>query len=279
MTTSNALARISPLSLPRAITLRTPLLYRPYATHSSLTGSTSPSSRRKPITPFNDDGRIHWGDLSPSEKVARTTQQTFNLGLVIIGVLATGAVATYLYLDVLSPDSSTAHFNRAANRVRDDAQCAALLGDKVEFRNTLEAQHSRTFGAAGRRRAPTTVERDRFGTEWMWMRFFAVGERATGEVRVQMTRRPGEKEWSMHKLWVDVRGAKRVVLEDAEAAKMEGRKVPGKMFGVRWWTLGMQNESQSSAPDIKEQQSGGFEGKEDNAGEASEGVRGEDSQY
>ena len=227
------IARKSPLGLCRNAIGRA-ALRRPYATHSSLTG-TSTSSRRKTITPFNDDGRVNWGDLTTGEKLARTTQQTFNLGLVVIGLVATGAVTLFLYTDVFSTDSATAHFNRAANRVRDDPQCIELLGKNVEFRNTLEAQYSRTFGAAGRRRSPTTISKDRFGTEWMHMRFYAVGEKAIGEVRLQMTKRPGENEWSMHKLWMDVKGEKRLVLEDVDAAKSEGRKIPGKMFGVRWW--------------------------------------------
>lgn len=230
-----SVARKSCPELRNTVIFRTPLIRRAYATHSSLTGTSANTSRRKTITPFNDDGRVNWGDLSTGEKIARTTQQTFNLSLVVIGVLATGAVATYLYLDVFSTDSSTAHFNRAANRVKDDVRCTELLGRKIEFRNTLEQQYSRTFGAGGRRRAPTTISKDKFGTEWMHMRFYAVGDQAIGEVRLQMTKRPGEKEWSVHKLWMDVRGGKRVVLEDVDAANSEGRKVPGKMFGVRWW--------------------------------------------
>ena len=231
-----SVVRRSPLELRRTFILPNSLFRRSYATQSSLTGtSASNSSRRKTITPFNDDGRVNWGNLSTGEKVARTTQQTFNVGLIIIGALGAGAVTTYLYQDVFSPDSSTAHFNRATSRIKGDARCIELLGKKIEFRNTLQQQHSRTFGAVGRRRAPTTFSKDKFGTEWMHMRFYAVGDQATGEVRLDMTKRPGETEWSTHKLWMDIRGGKRVVLEDVDAAKAEGRKVPGKMFGVRWW--------------------------------------------
>ncbi|KAI9662976.1 MAG: mitochondrial import inner membrane translocase subunit tim21 [Bathelium mastoideum] len=228
-----SIARSSPTALRRPIIFPA-ILRRPYATHSSLTG-TSTTTRRKTVTPFNDDGRISWGDLSTGEKIARTTQQTFNFVLIVVGVVATGAVASYLYFDVFSTDSKTAHFNRAANKVRDDTRCTELLGKNVEFRNTLEAQHSRTFGAAGRRRSPTTVSKDRYGTEWMYMRFYAVGDKAIGEVQLQMTKRPDERQFQPHKLWMDVKGAKRVMLEDADAAKKDGRRVPGKMFGVRWW--------------------------------------------
>lgn len=44
---------------------------------------------RKQVTVANDDGRVRWGDLSPREKAARTTQKTFYLGLVLTGLVMT----------------------------------------------------------------------------------------------------------------------------------------------------------------------------------------------
>ncbi len=60
---------------------------RGYATQSTLGGSNTPS--RKQITVVNDDGRVQWKDLSRREKAARTTQQTFNFGLVLLGFVMT----------------------------------------------------------------------------------------------------------------------------------------------------------------------------------------------
>jgi hypothetical protein len=40
-----------------------------------------------------------------------------------------GGVAYFLYTDVFSPDSKTAYFNRAVDRIRKDPDCLALLGD------------------------------------------------------------------------------------------------------------------------------------------------------
>lgn len=58
--------------------------------YSSQTSSVSPPrSSRKQVTIINDDGRIKWKDLSVREKAARTTQQTFNFGLVLTGLLMT----------------------------------------------------------------------------------------------------------------------------------------------------------------------------------------------
>ena len=44
---------------------------------------------RKQVTVTNDDGRVQWVNLTVGEKVARTTQQTFNLGLIFVGALMT----------------------------------------------------------------------------------------------------------------------------------------------------------------------------------------------
>ena len=76
------------LSFPA--TLRPVLAARLYATQTSLgTSPSTPQPRRKAVTPFNDDGRVAWGDLSAKEKAARTTQQTFNFGFIILGAILT----------------------------------------------------------------------------------------------------------------------------------------------------------------------------------------------
>lgn len=61
-------------------------LFRAYASQSGV-GAGSPS--RKQVTIANDDGRVTWANLSIREKAARTTQQTFNLGVVLAGVIMT----------------------------------------------------------------------------------------------------------------------------------------------------------------------------------------------
>ena len=62
---------------------------RGYATQSSLGGAATPRPSRKQVTVANDDGRVKWGDLSTREKAARTTQQTFNFGVIIVGLAMT----------------------------------------------------------------------------------------------------------------------------------------------------------------------------------------------
>ena len=52
-------------------------------------GSPIPQPSRKSITLTGDTGRVHWNQLSPGEKVVRTTQQSFNFIIVAVGLVAT----------------------------------------------------------------------------------------------------------------------------------------------------------------------------------------------
>lgn len=70
---------IAPLVVPRA---------RHYASVGG-SGSSSATSKRRAVTPFNDDGHVPWSDLSVAEKSARAAQQTFNLGFIVVGVVLT----------------------------------------------------------------------------------------------------------------------------------------------------------------------------------------------
>lgn len=59
------------------------------ATEPTFPGSPIPQPSRKSITLTGDTGRVRWNELSPGEKVVRTTQQSFNLVVVAVGVIAT----------------------------------------------------------------------------------------------------------------------------------------------------------------------------------------------
>jgi len=68
--------------------LRPAFLTRSYATQQGL-GTTATGPRRRSVTPFNDDGYVPWSELSAAEKTARATQQSFNFGMIIVGVVLT----------------------------------------------------------------------------------------------------------------------------------------------------------------------------------------------
>lgn len=88
---TRALATCTPAAttfLSPAFSLRPLLLQRRYASQTGL-GTTSQGPKRKTVTPFNDDGHVPWSELSGTEKAARATQQTFNLGLILVGTVLT----------------------------------------------------------------------------------------------------------------------------------------------------------------------------------------------
>lgn len=207
-------------------------LTRTYATQSSL-GSDTDAPRRKSISVVSDDGRVAWSDLSAREKASRTTQQSFNFLIIVAGVVMTGAVGTFLYLDVFSSSSKTSHFNRALTRVLSEPRCLELLGDRKSVRAHGEPTWNRW---TRNRHIASRIEKDGRGTEHFYMQFYVEGNRNRGNegiVRVHMSKRLDENESRWELLALDVPGHERVVLEENKASLL--KKETGKMFGVRWW--------------------------------------------
>jgi import inner membrane translocase subunit TIM21 len=180
----------------------------------------------------NDTGAVPWKDLSLREKAARTTQQSFNFGLVVLGIGLTGAVATVLWLEVFSTDSKTAYFNRAADRVRADPKCRELLtGTSTSSKRDIEAYGEPSWSRWARNRTiASRFEKDRAGVEHLHMHFYVEGSQAKGTVNLHMTRRPGE-DFDYQLLALDIPGQQRHYLENASA--LTQRKT-GKLFGVNW---------------------------------------------
>ncbi|KAK4972526.1 mitochondrial import inner membrane translocase subunit tim21 [Elasticomyces elasticus] len=206
---------------------------RQYATSSSLPNSTPQASRRA-VTVANDTGRIPWTQLSTREKAARTTQQSFNLLVVLAGIIMTGGVSYVLYREVFSTDSKTAVFNRVADRVKADARCVELLGGRSGGRDVKAYGEPSWSRWARNRMIASRTETDKLGTEHLYMHFYVEGPLNSGTVNLHMTRRHGEKDFEYRFLAVDVKGHERIYLENADAGKMDKRG-QGRMFGVKWW--------------------------------------------
>lgn len=85
------LPRIPPCATRRAQLARAAFsTSRPaHATHSSPTPTPPTPPPRKSITLTGDTGRVRWSELSPGEKAVRTTQQSANLVVVLVGIVAT----------------------------------------------------------------------------------------------------------------------------------------------------------------------------------------------
>ncbi|KAH6659666.1 TIM21-domain-containing protein [Truncatella angustata] len=217
-------------ALPR---LRPLLIQRGYAAQND----PSTAAKRRAVTPFNDDGHVPWRDLSGAEKTARATQQTFNFGLVVVGAVLTslkrkpqGGVAYFLYTDVFSPDSKTAYYNRAVDRIKKDQDCLAVLGDAKKI-----AFHGEETYNKWRRARPiaSTHTTDKQGTEHIMLHFYAEGPRDRGTVNIHLTKRPGASEFEYKYFYLDVPGHQRIYLENADAkSSAESKKY--KFLGVNW---------------------------------------------
>jgi mitochondrial import inner membrane translocase subunit TIM21 len=84
----STLAIRAPAALCPAAPQIRPFLLRQYATQTSL-GTTPQGPKRKKVTAFNDDGHVPWSELSTGEKASRATQQSFNFGMIITGIVLT----------------------------------------------------------------------------------------------------------------------------------------------------------------------------------------------
>lgn len=124
---------LQPLSASRLLsqTLRRSPQFRAVTTSSLPHGSSpTPPPPRRAVTVANDTGRVPWGQLSAREKAARSTQQSVNFVVVIVGIVMTVGVSYVLYTEVFSTESKTAVFNRCADRIRKDQRCVELLAGR-----------------------------------------------------------------------------------------------------------------------------------------------------
>ncbi|KAI9865140.1 MAG: mitochondrial import inner membrane translocase subunit tim21 [Trichoglossum hirsutum] len=209
------------------------VLARRYATQKS--SGTSRSSARKQITVASDDGRVRWGELSAREKAARTTQQTFNFVTVLVGLVMTGGVITFLYLEVFSPEGKTNQFNRAVDRIKKDHRCTELLGDSKKI--IAYGEPTRNKWARSRPIA-SSIQKDRTGIDHLLMHFNVEGPLNRGVVNLHMTKRPDQSEFDYKYLFLEVKGYPRLFLENTDVQADESSKGSKgnkkKFLGVQW---------------------------------------------
>ncbi|KAH6611892.1 TIM21-domain-containing protein [Boeremia exigua] len=218
------LPRIQPSAARRALSAS----HQTRATEPTYPGTPIPQPARRSITLTGDSGQVPWTALSPGEKVVRTTQQSFNLIVVVIGVVATGGVTYFLFHDVFSPNSKIAHFNHATDRIRDDPRCQKLLGEGSQISAYGESSLARYVK---NRAIRSTEETDQWGTQHLKFRFFVEGNGKQGVVHVHMIKKPSMSSYEYAELALDVKGHRRIDL----ASKEKQAHVAPKIFGARWW--------------------------------------------
>lgn len=203
---------------------------RLFATQKGPAPRETPGVKRRSVTPFNDDGYVPWTELSAAEKTARATQQTFNLGLVLVGLALTGAVGYFLWTDVFAPDSKINQFNRAVDRIKKDARCAQVLGDPRK----IVAHGEETLNKWRRARPVASSERsDSQGHDHLLMSFHVDGPLRSGIAQLHMVKRRGQSEYEYKYLFVDVKGHERIYLENADSSGARPKR-QFNFLGVKW---------------------------------------------
>ncbi|KAL8833868.1 MAG: hypothetical protein Q9170_004045 [Blastenia crenularia] len=200
---------------------------RGYATQATVRGSSIPS--RKQITVANDDGRIDWKELSVKEKAARTTQQTFNFGIILTGLLMTGGCAYFLYKEVFSTDSKTVQFNRAVDRIRSDSRVKEALGSDHKIRAFGES----TYRWARARPIASKTYKDTRDTEHFMMHFNVEGSSRRGVVNLHTVKEPGLGDWRYKYLTLDVKGQPRIYLENTDVPP-DKQHSSFNFLGMQW---------------------------------------------
>jgi len=185
----------------------------------------------------NDDGHVSWNNLTVREKAARTTQQSLNLFVIVVGVGVTGGIFFLLYHEVFSTDSRTRHFNRAVTRIKSSPACIELLGKPESMFAFGDSPWSSFARARIRGPSPTTrVAKDgQTGVETLSMTFLVRGEVDEGWVTMKLVKGPQDSAFEWELLALDVKGHQRVYLEGAP--KLLGglsSKSDGKVFGIKW---------------------------------------------
>ncbi|KKY30211.1 putative import inner membrane translocase subunit tim-21 [Diaporthe ampelina] len=195
-------------------------------------GGSSTTSKRRAVTPFNDDGHVPWTQLSGAEKTARAAQQSFNFGFILVGVSLTGVVGYFLFTDVFSTESKTTYFNRAVDRIRKDHRCLELLGEGKKIRAHGEETHNRW---ARSRPIASTERTDPQGNHHLLMHFYLDGPLNKGSAHIHLIRYAGRSEHEYKYFYVDIKGQQRIYLENADAISNEdGGRKGTKLFGIKW---------------------------------------------
>ncbi|TGZ80422.1 TIM21-domain-containing protein [Ascodesmis nigricans] len=218
-------------TIPKPV-LRTPL----YLSSQHFHISHRRSSTASPIPPRNkisvrsgDPSTAKWSQLSKGQKVVRATSTGVSGTVIVAGCVVTMAIAYFLYLEVLAPDSVTNWFNRAHERVKSDPRCLELLGH-----GRIKAYGEPTDNKWARNRPIAHNSYfDPRGNNHLKIHFNVQGPLAHGVVHIHLVKRPGETEHEYRYLYLDVPGKQRVYLENAdESGGAVGRKK--SFLGVNW---------------------------------------------
>ncbi|KAB5571908.1 import inner membrane translocase subunit tim-21 [Coniochaeta sp. 2T2.1] len=228
-TTLAMLRPAAPVLASSSIIARPFFVHRRFATTQQ---TSNAEAKRRAVTPFNDDGHVPWTNLSAGEKTGRAVQQTFNFGMVIVGLVMTGGVGYFLYHEVFSTDSKVAYFNRAVNRIKEDPRCLEMLGDGKKITAFGEETTNKWRRA---RPIASTEKKDAYGNAHLYIHFNVQGPKGQGQVNMHLVKPVGQHDYGYKYFFVDVAGHSRIYLENADAAVQKAEdKQAFKFLGIKW---------------------------------------------
>jgi import inner membrane translocase subunit TIM21 len=142
-----------------------------------------------------------------------------------------GGVSYFLWTDVFSPDSKTAQFNRAVDKIKKDPRCLEILGDAKK----ITAHGEETFNKWRRARPIASSERmDPQGNHHLLMHFFVDGPSNNGVAHLHMVKYHGQHEYEYKYLFLDVKGHSKIYLENADSSSSGSGKNDFRLFGIKW---------------------------------------------
>jgi len=253
--------RHSPPLLIQRCTIILPILASTPRLYSSLSSSNTSNSTSQIPTPgpFPNPTNTSlsqttkekpWSQLTAWSRVKRSTRNTADFSIILLGGLLVIGVFTSLYTDIFNPNSKWSWFSHSVSLIKSDPRCLALLGraDKLVAHGDVGGgrggwgKHDRGINA--------TEETDAAGTQHIKMVFTVEGERNVGRVHAHVVKRKGDGEWKYELLCVDVKGEKTVFLEDNRSAfgleRGARSMAPAKKFlGIQWGFSGNEQPSKS----------------------------------
>jgi len=175
---------------------------------------------------------VPWTNLSAGEKTGRAVQQTFNFGMVLVGLVMTGGVGYFLYHEVFSTDSKVAYFNRAVDRIKKDPRCLEMLGDSKKITAFGEETHNKWRRA---RPIAATEKKDAQGNDHLYIHFNVQGPKGQGQVNMHLVKPVGQHEYGYKYFFIDVAGHSRVYLENTDPSVQKVEDKQGfKFLGIKW---------------------------------------------
>ncbi|KAG0181520.1 mitochondrial import inner membrane translocase subunit tim21 [Apophysomyces sp. BC1034] len=173
--------------------------------------SQSPPPARKPSAIISQQAAKEWKELSTPQKVVAASKATVNIGVIVTGVVVTGALVYFVTSELFGSQSSTSIFSDAVDRVRKNEELVEMLGEPIKGHGEPSRNRMKR-----NRRIRYQIVNDQQDQPHLFMRFYVEGPNNEGTGMVEMIKDEKDK-WQYKQLFVDVPGqglpSRRIYLE------------------------------------------------------------------